>query len=132
MHGPLLCAEFVRAAKVSKFAAGESLQEFMTDIMERFAKGLRGASLPRVDSSLPPPATGATPAQLAGTWDSQSNLVHVTASGEVESSATTTVAAEVQVAGGAEGGDVVTDLDVVPPPPDMGGAALARQSSRAD
>lgn len=112
-------------AKSSKFMAGESLQEFMTAISENFTKGLRGATLPRLDSTLPAPAQGATALSMAGEWQEAMAHVHLDAEGNV-----------VVDEEGEEG--------AVPPPPPAGGTGipaaqggdggllLARQSSRSE
>ena len=105
--------------------AGESLQEFMAAISENFTKGLRGAALPRLDSTLPAPAAGETAVSLAGEWKEAVAQVHMNESGEV-----------VVV-------DQPTEEAVPPPPPaggtgipapegDGGGLLLARQSSRSE
>lgn len=100
-------------AQDAKFVAGESLQEFMVDVAERFAKGLRGANLPRVDSTLPAPAAGVTPRALSGSWAATGGAAAAPAP------APAAAAAAAQDEG----------LDIPPPP---GGAVLARQSSRDD
>jgi len=108
--------EFMVVAQRSRFIAGESLQDFMLSIAQKFAQGLRGAKLPRVDSSLPPPAAGATPASIVNSW-------HMNEDG--------TVSAVRSSAPPAVATPPTAEAEVVPPPASNSGP-LARQSSRVD
>ncbi len=121
----LICfAEFMVVAQRSRFIAGESLQDFMLSIAQKFAQGLRGAKLPRVDSSLPPPAAGSTPGALVNSW-------HMNEDGTVTAVQAAAPAVPPSTGTGAAAAAAEEEAEIVPPP-SVDSAMLARQSSRAD
>lgn len=135
-HDRLNYEEFLEMAKNSKFIAGESLQEYMAAIAENFAKGLRGAQLPRLDSSLPPPEA-ATPADLAAQWDPSQPVARFTSEGSIEFVAPPPAAAGAVASGAPPASPTAAngtrDVDIaIPPPEDGAGPSLMRQSSRGE